>query len=66
MAADLVNGEDLFGNSNSSRLGFLKEALQVLRLLKIKIKLVFVHNVPNSYKVIIFSPAKKTKFDLPI
>lgn len=51
MAADLVNGEDLFGNSNSSLLGFLKEALQVLRLLKIKIKLVFVHNVPNSYKV---------------
>ena len=36
MAADLVRGVDLFGNSKS--LGFLKEALQVLRLLETKKK----------------------------
>ena len=36
MAADLVRGVDLFGNSKS--LGFLKEALQVLRLLETKAK----------------------------
>ena len=36
MAADLVRGVDLFGNSKS--LGFLKEARQVLRLLETKAK----------------------------
>ena len=41
MAADLVRGVDFFGNSKS--LGFLKEALQDLRLLETKAKVQIDH-----------------------